>query len=142
MNVPPSLLVETTVQSPDREVCRTLDEYRHIIVNLARLETLKVTPPGKRPASSATSVFGNSTISVSLKDLIDLKGEQARLNKEIAKISKDLNGVGKKLSNEDFLTKAPQEVVKQVQAKRERLVEKKNKLEDQLSTASQLAGNT
>ena len=42
-------------------------------------------------------------------------------------------------TNEDFLKKAPQEVVEGVRANRERLVEKKNRLENQLSTVNQLA---
>jgi valyl-tRNA synthetase len=139
MNVPPSLRVAATVQSPDKVVRETLDEHGHIIVNLSKLQALTVTPPGDRPPSSATSVFGESTIFVSLKDVIDFAAEQARLNKELAKIDKELNGVGKKLRNEDFLKKAPQEVVEGVRANRERLVEKKNKLEKQLSTVNQLA---
>ncbi len=139
MNVPPSLRVAATVQSPDKAVRQTLDEYGHIIVNLSKLQALTVTPPGDRPISSATSVFGQSTIFVSLKDVIDFGAEQARLNKELAKIDKELNGVGKKLRNEDFLKKAPQEVVEGVRANRERLVEKKNRLENQLSTVNQLA---
>jgi valyl-tRNA synthetase len=138
MNVPPSLRVEAIVQSPDGQVRQAVKEHRDIIVNLAKVDTLKITAPGERPASCAMSVFGNCTIFVSLKDIIDFKVEQARLNKEIAKISKELQGVGKKLGNEDFLNKAPQDVVEGVRAKRQRLCEKKNKLQDQLSTVSQL----
>jgi valyl-tRNA synthetase len=142
MNVPPSLRVAAMVQSPDKAVRQTLDEHGHIIVNLSKLQALAVAPPGDRPLSSATSVFGESTIFVSLKDVINFGAEQARLNKELAKIDKELNGVGKKLQNEDFLKKAPQEVVEGVRANRERLVEKKNRLERQLSTVNQLASGS
>lgn len=139
MNVPPSLRVAATVHSPDKKVRQILDEHGHIIVNLAKLQSLTVTPPGDRPSSSATSVFGESTIFVSLKDVIDFAAEQGRLNKELAKIDKELDGVGKKLRNEDFLNKAPEDVVEGVRAKRERLVENKDRLENQLSTVNQLA---
>jgi valyl-tRNA synthetase len=113
MNVPPSLRVEATVQSPDEEVRQALEEHGHIIVNLSKLRALRITPPGERPLSSATSVLGEG---------------------------KELDGVGKKLRNEDFLNKAPREVVEGVRANRERLDEKKNKLENQLRTVSRLAG--
>jgi len=139
MNVPPSLRVAATVQSPDKEVRQTLDEHGHVIVNLSKLQALMVTPPGDRPVSSATSVFGENTIFVSLKDVIDFVAEQARLDKELAKINKELDGVGKKLRNEDFLNKAPGQVVEGVREKQEKLVEKKNRLENQLSTVNQLA---
>ena len=56
-----------------------------------------------------------------------------------SKIDKELDGVGKKLRNKDFLNKAPDDVVEGVRAKRERLVEKKDRLQNQLSTVNQLA---
>ena len=138
MNVSPSLLVEATVQSPDKDVRGILEDNRDIIVNLARLEKLNITPAGERPESSATSVFGNTTIFVSLKGIIDFNAEKARLEKEITKIDKELEGVNKKLSNEAFLNKAPQEVVQKVKDKQERFFEKKKKLEEHLEKVCQL----
>ncbi|MBE9580344.1 MAG: valine--tRNA ligase [Proteobacteria bacterium] len=142
MNVPPSLLVEATVQSPDEKMRQTLDKHRNIIVNLAKLARLEVTPPGERPASCATSVFGNSTIFVSLKDIIDFKAEEERLSKGIAKITKELEGVERKLNNEAFLTRAPQDVVEGVRAKQEDFLEKKDRLEEHLRTVCRIAGDS
>ena len=139
MNVPPSLFVEATVQSTEKGVRGLLDRHRDMIVKLCGLKSLQVTPPGRRPASSATSVFGNCTTFVSLKGVIDFELEQRRLNKEIAKIDRELDGIGKKLSNEDFLLKAPQEVVQKVREKGERLSEKRNKLQEHLGKVSELA---
>ncbi|HID30752.1 MAG TPA: valine--tRNA ligase, partial [Desulfobacterales bacterium] len=139
MNVPPSLFVEATVQAPDEGLRELLERHRDMIVNLCRLKSLEVTPPGTRPASSATAVFGNCTIFVSLKGVIDFEREQGRLNKEIAKITRELDGIGKKLSHENFLLKAPQEVVQKVREKGEKLAEKKNRLQENLGKVSQLA---
>jgi valyl-tRNA synthetase len=141
MNVPPARAVDATVQSADKDVCQTLEDHGDTIVNLAKLATLKVTPPGDRPPFCATSVFGESTIFVYLKDIIDFEAEQLRLSKEIGKINKELDGVGRKLGNEEFLQKAPQEVVDGVREKQEKLVEKRNKLESQLRSVRQVAGN-
>jgi valyl-tRNA synthetase len=141
MNVPPSLRVEAVVQSPEKEVRRAIEDHQDIIANLAKLDALKITAPGERPGSCAMYVFGNCTVFVSLKDIIDFGAEQARLNKELAKISKELDGVGKKLANEDFLKKAPQDVVERVRGKRDKLDKKKGKLEAQLGAVSELAGN-
>ncbi len=141
MNVPPSLSVEVTVQSPDKGGRALIEQRRDMIVNLCRLKNLEVTAPGKRPASSATSVFGHCIIFVSLKGIIDFELEQGRLEKEIGKIDKELQGVNKKLSNEDFLLKAPEEVVQKVREKREKLAKKRQKLQDQLSTVSQISSD-
>jgi valyl-tRNA synthetase len=108
-------------------------------MNLSKLQSLEVTPPGERPPSSATSVSGNCTVFVSLKGIIDIEREQGRLNKEIAKITKELNGIGKKLTNEDFLQKAPQEVVEKVREKGQTLGEKRRRLEENLEKVSRLA---
>jgi valyl-tRNA synthetase len=141
MNVPPSLFVEVTVHSMDKGARELLERHRDMIVNLGRLKSLEVRPPGKRPASCATSVFGNCTIFVFLKGVIDFELEQGRLSKEVAKIAKELDGIGKKLGNEGFLLKAPQEVVQKVREKGERLAEKRNRLQENLEKVSQLAGN-
>lgn len=53
-----------------------------------------------------------------LAELVDMEQEKARLDKEIAKTQKDLAGLKGKLSNENFVNKAPANVV---QAERERL---------------------
>jgi valyl-tRNA synthetase len=52
-----------------------------------------------------------------------------------------LDGVSRKLANAEFLRKAPEEIVTRVTEKRERLEQKKNKLENQLNAVTQLAGN-
>jgi len=142
MNVPPSMLVEATVQSPEKESRELLERYRDMVLNLCRLKGLQVTLPDKRPPSSATSVFGNCSIFVSLKGVIDFELEKGRLNKEIAKIAKEFDGIGKKLSNRDFLQKAPEEVVQKVREKGERLAEKKDRLEENLEKVVQLVDNS
>ncbi|MBW1858698.1 MAG: valine--tRNA ligase [Deltaproteobacteria bacterium] len=141
MNVPPSLLVEVTVQSADKEVRELTEQRRGTIINLCKAKTLDVMPLGERPRSCATSVFGNAIIFVSLEGVIDFELELGRLNKEIAKITKELYGIDKKLSNDDFLEKAPQEVVEKVREKGAKLSEKRTRLEENLEKVSKAAGN-
>jgi len=141
MNVPPSLLVEVTVQSADKEVRKLIEQRRDTIVNLCKAKSLDIMPLGERPRSCATSVFGNAIIFVSLEGVIDFELELGRLNKEINKITKELYGIDKKLNNEDFLEKAPQEVVEKVREKGQKLSEKRNRLEENLEKVSQAAGN-
>jgi valyl-tRNA synthetase len=140
MNVPPSLFVKVTVQSADGEVRQLLEQRREMIVNLCKAETLDVMPLGERPPASATSVFGNAIIFVSLEGVIDFEREMERLEKEISKIAKELVGIDKKLRNEDFLEKAPKEVVEKVREKGAKLAEKRSRLEENLEKVSQVAG--
>lgn len=139
MNVPPSRFVTAVVQSPDEDVRRVVEGQREMILRLAKLEALEVTSPGKRPPSSAAFVWGDTTIYVSLKGIIDFGAEEERLKKEIVKIEKELTGVEKKLGNASFLAKAPADVVDGVRVKRDQFAEKKAKLERHLDTVTGLA---
>ena len=69
---------------------------------------------------------------VPLEGIIDFSKEAQRLEKEINKLTKELAVVSKKLKNEGFLKKAPNDVVEKVKAKHSRLQEKQNKLASNL----------
>ena len=88
--------------------------------------------PGDKPKASATAIVGDATIFVSLEGIVDFKKEELRLEKEIAKLSKELSAVSNKLSNENFLSKAPGEIVDKVREKHDTLQEKKARLHSNL----------
>ncbi|MFW6357200.1 MAG: hypothetical protein ACOC0K_00565, partial [bacterium] len=57
---------------------------------------------------------------------VDFQAELARLDKELAKVTKEFEIVNRKLANEDFVAKAPAEVVAKERHKAEALTEKQN----------------
>lgn len=63
---------------------------------------------------------------------IDVNAERDRLQKEIAKLSKDIDVFSKKLSNKNFVDRAPKEVVEKDTAKLEDFKAKREKLEQSL----------
>ncbi len=63
---------------------------------------------------------------------MDFGGEVRRLEKEIQKVEKDLEIVDRKLSNDEFISKAPEVVVEKVKIKREALLNRDNKLRESL----------
>ncbi len=132
MNIAPSLSLDVTIQSQDQDIIKTIDRYREIIVNLAKLNAVIITEPGDRPPESATVVVAGATVFVALGGVVDFAKETGRLGKEIGKLSNELKAVSKKLNNEDFLNKAPGAVVEKVKAKRDRILEKEQKLESNL----------
>jgi valyl-tRNA synthetase len=69
---------------------------------------------------------------VDLEGVVDVAKEIKRLEKEIAKATKEVTGVARKLGNEDFLAKAPAEVVAKNRERHTALIEKKEKLETTL----------
>jgi valyl-tRNA synthetase len=138
MNISPSLSLAVTVHSQEESTRGTIEQYKDMIINLARLKSLSVENTGQRPKSAATSVVDNATIFVKLEGIIDFAQEINRLDKEINKLTNELSIVSKKLSNEDFLSKAPKDVVEKVKEKHETLMEKQQKLQTNLDKIKEL----
>ncbi|MGD2036647.1 MAG: valine--tRNA ligase [Desulfobacterales bacterium] len=138
MNISPSISLAATVQTTDSSIKNITEKHRDIIINLAKLGAFKVTENAARPKSSATAVMGGATIFVPLKGVIDFSKEALRLEKEMNKLEKELAGVSKKLANDNFLKKAPHDVVEQVKAKHAGLQEKRQKLASHLERIKKL----
>ena len=138
MNILPSLSLTASVQSQDKVTRETIKKYQDIIINLAGLKSFSVNRPGKRPKAAATAIADSAAIFVSLEGIIDFTKETGRLEKEIGKLTNELAIVSKKLSNEDFLNKAPAHVVDKVREKSEILAEKHQKLESNLEKIKEL----
>ncbi len=79
----------------------------------ARLARAQVTVGSglARPEASAAVVVGRSEVFLPLAGMIDLDAERARLTKEIEQKQGFLTGVERKLSNESFVARAPEDVV-------------------------------
>jgi Valyl-tRNA synthetase len=58
-----------------------------------------------------------------------MNAELARLDKEIAKLEKDVVGVNMKLSNENFVSRAPADVVARERERAEKLLDAKEKMQ-------------
>jgi valyl-tRNA synthetase len=138
MNISPSLSLAVSAQSRDESTKKTIQQHRDMIINLARLNSLAVGNAVDRPKSAATVVVDNATIFVSLEGIVDFDKEIERLEKEINKLTNESTTVSKKLNNEDFLRKAPVEVVEKVKAKHNVLVEKQQKLLSNLTKIKEL----
>ena len=128
MNIAPSARLEAAVASPLDDVRQTIATQRDLIVNLARLNALAVQENDLHSATAATAIVTDATIMVELKGVVDFSQEAQRLEKEIGKLTKELAGIAKKLSNPGFLSKAPEQVVSDVREKQALLSEKQDKL--------------
>lgn len=132
MNIAPSLKLDVGIQSDESATRDTIADHQDIVSNLARLSSLKIEENGEKPPAAATAIIDNATIFVSLEGIIDFEKETERLQKEIKKVLTDLGPVDKKLGNENFLNKAPADVVAGVREKHAALMEKRSQLETHL----------
>ncbi|OQY07786.1 MAG: valine--tRNA ligase [Desulfobacteraceae bacterium 4572_123] len=140
MGIAPSLALDVTLQSSDNNIRGAAADNKDLLINLARLKSFTVGKPGSRPKAAATAVVANATLFVSLEGIIDFAKEADRLEKEMRKIDIELGKLSKKLNNDDFLSKAPDQVVAKVRNKSDSLAEKQDKLKINLDRIREFEG--
>ena len=105
--------------------CRSIDEVCRFVGNGAAQLIRLAVPEG---ADSMVSVVTKGAqVYMPMGELVDFEKERERLNKEKAKVQKDIDFVSKKLNNPGFVAKAPEAVIaaeKEKLAKYEELMAK------------------
>jgi valyl-tRNA synthetase len=116
MNVPPASLLPLTMIGADEETKSRAERYESFIRRMARLSdiTFADTPP----QGSAQFVLGQATMALALANVIDLAAERERLSKEIGKLQKEIDKIDERFANEQFMAKAPEEVVEENRERR------------------------
>ena len=107
-NIAPGKLIEAHVKA-DEQATKILTGMTEHIVNLCRLSSIEISPAVERPKLSASQVVGDVEIYVS--GVLDPEKERERLTKQKEKLTKQMMPLEKKLANENFLKKAPADVV-------------------------------
>jgi valyl-tRNA synthetase len=107
------------------------DVFNPVIQKLANLESIE--PASEAPASSAGFVVKGIEFFVPLEGLVDASEEKEKLEKELDYTKGFLNSVNKKLSNERFVSGAPEQVVQAEKNKKADAEAKIKALEEQLA---------
>ncbi len=133
MNVPPSSKADIFVQVPDDITKSLLIDQSEYIYRLTNASKIIIDKNIKKPDSSATSVVaGGIEIYIPLAGLIDIEKEKEKLTKNLEKMLVELDKVNKRLSDNTFLSRAPQEVIAKERVKKEEMEILKTKLEKNL----------
>ena len=125
------------VKTQNGEIQKTLQSQSLYIKELARVEQLEMGPNIEKPNVSASSVLRGMDLIIPLEGIMDFQEERNRVEKELKKIEKDLIFLGKKLSNPNFVKKAPAEVIEKDEQRKTTLSEKQAKLQNHLKTIEQ-----
>ncbi|HYF22732.1 MAG TPA: valine--tRNA ligase [Caulobacteraceae bacterium] len=137
MNVPPSARAPLAVVGAQAATRERLASHRDLILTMGRLSDLREAEAA--PAGAVPFVVGEATGALSIAEFIDFAAERARLTKEIGALNGEIDKAARKLSNPDFVARAPEEVIEE---NRERLAEAeaaKAKLEQALGRLEAVA---
>ena len=114
MDVPPSRKAKMFIVSEDANIRDTFKVMEEAYKNLASASEIKVQNDKAGIGEDAVSVvIPGATIYLPLEDLVDFEKEKERLLKEQAKLEKELARSKGMLSNERFLSKAPEAKVQE-----------------------------
>ncbi|MCJ7705022.1 MAG: valine--tRNA ligase [Desulfobacterales bacterium] len=131
MNLPPSEQISVHIRTKSEEVVKRLRGQETFIQFLASAKELSIGQNVEKPLYSAYAVVRDVEIFVPM-ERARMEEEAERLQKEILKIEKESGFVMKKLSNEQFLSKAPPEIVQEVKEKALEFRSQREKLEESL----------
>jgi valyl-tRNA synthetase len=142
MNIVPSKNVEICLRVSEPVTRNLIEAHQSIFLILAKGSGLTFLYQEKNPPSSASGVFEGMEIFIPLKGIIQFDEEEKRLEKELAKLRKEWTQIDKKLTNEDFLQKAPLEVVEKEKEKIRSLGKKTEKLGSHLGRIKELMAHS
>ncbi len=118
-NLPPTLAIKLLIQASNDETEAKLRRDEASLKAAIRAETIdfiSAAPEKAMPSKLMTA----GTVFLPLDGLIDTQAEADKIQKELAKLEGFLKGINAKLSNEAFVSKAPEAII---QNQRDRKVE-------------------
>ena len=116
LNVPPSRKSHLYVVTEKGDIFRQGAAFMTRLAYASELTVSDTAPEGH--ADMVSAVTGDAALYMPMNELVDVEKELQRLAKEIEKAEKNIAGLKGKLSNENFVARAPEQVV---QAERDKL---------------------
>jgi valyl-tRNA synthetase len=133
MNISPSLRLPVLLAQAAASDVRRAERYRSYIEWLARVASIETVSEDERPQIAATALLGELSILVPLEGVVDISREIERLDKQLTKLTKDLEQCRGKLANERFTANAPIDIVAAERSRIEDLAGQQSKLAGQLA---------
>ncbi len=129
MNVPPSKKAKVCIQTAFADTFATGTSY---ICRLASASEVEI-GDSFDSEGAVRVVTDAATVYMPMKELVDIEGELARLNKDLQKAIVDKEFFEKKLNNQGFVAKAPAAVIEQQRVGLAKALDKIKMIEDSIN---------
>ncbi len=110
VNIPPDTQLAVRIRT-NKESENMFEAGKEYIAKLAKMEQVQVGTMLEKPEKSGIILGTTYEAYVQLEGHIDFDVERARLEKELMKVEADFKRLQGKLSNENFVTNAPENIV-------------------------------
>lgn len=133
VNVPPGKKSQVLLKFASDELKTKIEANLGYIKILAAADPVEVLAANAAtPENAMTAIVSGVEIYLPLKGLIDVEKENARLNKELDNLDKELARIAGKLNNPGFTAKAPADVIEKEKAKQAEYLEKQAAIKERL----------
>ena len=116
MNVPPKAQIRLLVEGAAEKSAARFKTHDEVLRRMARLEAIEMA--AEAPKGSVQTVLDEATLILPIADIIDLDKERTRLRKEIEKLQSDLGKTDQKLGNQDFMSRASEEIIDEMKQRK------------------------
>ncbi len=127
LQIEPSKRLRAYFKAEGEDSRNIVEEFKHHILSLARLDSFEEVE--EKPTGTVATFSGDVEIFLSVEGEVDLEKLKISYTKRREKVLSELERVNKKLSNENFLKKAPEEVVEKERRIKRELEEELEKIE-------------
>jgi len=128
--IEPSRKLNIFIKPFDQYFEVTLHKLVPAIKHLAKVENIEISQNIERPENTVVAVSKMAEVFIDIKGAIDLEKEIERQEKILKDVEKSISISEKKLSNENFVKKAPEHVVEKERKLYEELKEKAAKVKE------------
>ncbi|WP_032510109.1 valine--tRNA ligase, partial [Clostridioides difficile] len=133
MNVPPSKKAKLII-IPSEEKIEAIELGKDYFITLASASNVEIAKDKSNvPEDAVGVVIDGVEIFIPLNELVDFEKEIERLSKEKKKLEGEIKRVNGKLANQGFLAKAPESLIEEEKAKKEKFEEMIKSVEERLT---------
>lgn len=111
MNIAPGKPLEVILRGADDNAKRRVSDNIGFLKAMGRLADIRPLAEGEEAPLSVNKLVNGAELLIPMAGFIDKDAELARLDKELEKVEKDISTLDSKLSNDGFVSRAPEAVV-------------------------------
>jgi len=117
MAISPAKLIPLNLRNATPDIQQRVQKYLRTFMSLSKVSHIHFLKSGEEVPISASAVVGDVELLIPMAGLIDKEAELSRLQKELAKLNKDISLAEGKLNNEQFTSNAPPDIIQKEQEK-------------------------
>ncbi|QKJ49718.1 valine--tRNA ligase [Proteus vulgaris] len=111
MNIAPGKPLDVILRGADDNAKRRVSDNIGFLKAMGRLADIRPLAEGEEAPLSVNKLVNGAELLIPMAGFIDKDAELARLDKELEKVEKDITTLDSKLSNDGFVSRAPEAVV-------------------------------